>query len=269
MKIVNVKIDDLIASEYNPRKWSADSINQLKERVRAISAIKTEMMWYNHDVSYQGVIIEESLSNKDILSDLNIVSTEIEDVTEKHATPWLEQWTLDTIEIPENEIDDMAEHISKSFDNNHISNWYADFKNDEYHYVIFPNKVFKLDRNKKVDYEEMTEYGISIGVPAYQIPSFELNGQDEQAIKDLQKISYEVGDRSGNIFWAASKSFGELVGKTFKLGEMEAVAISKRDGLSDIGKILLSAVAGAVIQHLIDDGASAADIFQSGTMEVK
>ncbi len=134
-------------------------------------------------MSYQGVIIEESLSDKSILSGLNIVSTEVEDVTEEHATPWLEKWTLDTIEIPENEIDDVAERISKSFDNDHISNWYADFKNGEHHYIVFPGKVFKLDRTKKSDYEEMAKYGVQIGVPAYQIPSFELDGQDEQALE--------------------------------------------------------------------------------------
>ncbi len=220
-------------------------------------------------MNYRGVIIEESLSDKSILSDLNVVSVEVEEVTEKHATPWLEKWTLDTIEVPENEIDDVAGRISKSFDNDHISNWYADFKNDEYHYVIFPNKVFKLDRSKRADYEEMTEYGVSIGVPAYQIPSFDLNGQDKQAAKDLQKISYLVGNRSGNIYWAASESFRELTGKTFKLGEMEAAAINKRDDLSDVGKILLSAVAGAVIQHLIADGVSADYVFRNGKMEVK
>ncbi len=39
MKIVNVKIDDLIASEYNPRKWSADSISQLKESIEKFGLV--------------------------------------------------------------------------------------------------------------------------------------------------------------------------------------------------------------------------------------
>jgi hypothetical protein len=139
-------------------------------------------------MDYQGVIIEESLSNKSILSDLNIISMEVEWVTEKHATPWLEKWTLDTVKILEDEIGDVVERISKSFDNDHISNWYADFKNDKFHYVVFPNKVFKMSRNNKVDYEKVAEYGVSIGVPAYQMPSFELNGQDAQAVEGENSI---------------------------------------------------------------------------------
>ena len=45
-------------------------------------------------MDYKGVIIEESLSDKNILSTLNIVSTEVEEVSEKHATPCVK-----TIEI--------------------------------------------------------------------------------------------------------------------------------------------------------------------------
>jgi len=69
-------------------------------------------------MNYNGVMIEESLSDESVLSDPNIISTEIEEVTEKHATPWLDRWALDTIEIPESEIDDIAERVSKSFDLN-------------------------------------------------------------------------------------------------------------------------------------------------------
>ncbi len=135
---------------------------------------------------YTGVIIEESLSDKSILSELHIISTEVESVTEAHATPWLEQWTLDTIEIPESEIDRVAERVSQSFDNEHISNWYADFKNDQFHYMIFPRKIFKLVLGKKSDYELMRDYGLSIGVPDYQIPSY--RGLDDQELLTKQGV---------------------------------------------------------------------------------
>lgn len=38
--------------------------------------------------NYKGIIIEESLQNKDILKDVRIVSTKVEKVTEKHTTPF-------------------------------------------------------------------------------------------------------------------------------------------------------------------------------------
>src|SRR3990167_5989034 len=103
--------------------------------------------------NYKGDIIEESLENKEILKKINKISTRVEKVTDEHQTPWLSQWTLDAIEVTENEAESLAENLSKALDPEH--GWYIDYRNDKYHFVIFKNKVFKLDRNKKSDYDEM------------------------------------------------------------------------------------------------------------------
>ena len=47
--------------------------------------------------------------------------------------------------------------------------WYADFKNEATHFIIFRNKVFKIDRASVEQYNEAKEYGISLGIPAYQV----------------------------------------------------------------------------------------------------
>ena len=120
--------------------------------------------------SYRGDIIEESLKNKEILKKLNIISTRVEKVTDKHQTPWLSQWTLHTIEIKDDEADNLAEKLSEALEPKH--GWYIDYRNDKYHFVIFKDRVFKLDRNKKSDYNEMIKYGLSIGTPDYQLPNF-------------------------------------------------------------------------------------------------
>lgn len=119
---------------------------------------------------YKGAIIEESLENGDILKKVNIISTRVEKVTDEHQTPWLSQWTLDTIEVDESEADNLAEKLSKALDPEH--GWYIDYRNDKYHFIIFKDKVFKLDRSKKSDYDEMIKYGLSIGTPDYQLPNF-------------------------------------------------------------------------------------------------
>jgi len=118
-------------------------------------------------MNFQGVIIEESLEDKKVLGKIRILATKIEQVTEKHKTLWIKQWTLHTVEITENEADNVAEEISKSLDSKH--NWYADFKNETTHYIIFRNRVFKIDRTKKEQYDEATRYGISLGIPDYQV----------------------------------------------------------------------------------------------------
>lgn len=120
-------------------------------------------------MNYRGVIIEESLENKAILKHVRILSTKVEKVSEKHKTPWLTQWTLHTVEIPEDKADDIASNISRSFDYSHKSAWYADFKNNNYHYIIYKDKIFKIYRNKPEEYQSATDYGISLGIPEYQV----------------------------------------------------------------------------------------------------
>ena len=124
-------------------------------------------------MNYKGAIIEESLENKDIFKDVKILSTKVEKVTEEHETPWLSQWTLHTVEITENEAREIAEKISKLLDPNHGGSWYADFKNDTHHYIIFRDKVFYIDRKSKEQYDEAEHYGISLGIPERQLINYE------------------------------------------------------------------------------------------------
>ena len=76
-----------------------------------------------------GVIIEESLEDKSILNTLKILKTRIVEVNEKHKTPWVRRWTLDDIEVPENQADKIAVEISLALDSKH--SWYSDFKNSK------------------------------------------------------------------------------------------------------------------------------------------
>lgn len=119
-------------------------------------------------MNYEGVIIEESLEDKSVLDEVRIVNTKIEQVTEEHQTPWLEKWTLHTVEIPEEKVAQIAEKLSQSFDKEH-TDWYADFKNEKYHYVVFTGKVFKVDRDNVEEYRPVVKHGLSIGIPDYQL----------------------------------------------------------------------------------------------------
>ena len=116
---------------------------------------------------FKGVVIKESLEDQSVLDGLRIVSTEVEPVTPGHKTPWVNQWTLHAIEIPEEEAARVAEELCGALDKAH--NWYADFKNDTHHYIIFNDKVFYVDRSSKEQYDGATQYGILLGIPAYQV----------------------------------------------------------------------------------------------------
>jgi len=117
-------------------------------------------------MDYKGVIIGESLENKDVLRKIKIISTKIEKTTKKHKSQ-VKEWTLHTIEIPESEAEDIAKEISKDLESK--AGWYADFKNDTRHYIIFRNKIFFIDRRSKEQYDEAKNYGISLGIPEYQV----------------------------------------------------------------------------------------------------
>ena len=114
-----------------------------------------------------GVIIEESLENKEVLKKIKVIKTRVEEVTRRHKTPWVKQWTLHTVEIPEEQAEEIASEISESLDSHH--SWYADFKNDKIDYIIFRDKVFCIDRTSEEQYAEAREYGISLGIPEYQV----------------------------------------------------------------------------------------------------
>lgn len=117
---------------------------------------------------YRGVIIEESLLNSSLLKDIKILETKIEPITPEHKTPWLKQWTLNTVEIPEEKAEEVAEKLSHSFDKEHPV-WYADFKNDKHHFIVFAGKLFKVDLSNPILYKDAKAYGIAIGLPEYQV----------------------------------------------------------------------------------------------------
>lgn len=120
-------------------------------------------------MNYKGVIIEESLEDKSVLDKVKILSTKIEKTTPGHKTPWVKQWTLHTVEIPDEEAEETAQMLSRVLDYSHNSGWYADFKNDQFHYVIFKNKVFNIRLDDAEGFKKAKQYGISLGIPEYQV----------------------------------------------------------------------------------------------------
>ena len=119
-------------------------------------------------MNYKGIIIEEGLQDSSLLKEVKILDTKVEPITPEHKTPWLKQWTLHTVEIPEEKAQEIAERISHSFDKEH-PNWYADYKNDKYHFIVFSGKTFKVDLANPILYKDAKAYGISIGIAEYQV----------------------------------------------------------------------------------------------------
>ena len=84
-----------------------------------------------------------------------------------------------------------------------------------------------------------------------------------------QIIKIYLDNKEYEIEWALSEYFDELKGMKFMLNSVAADQIIELDNLSLVAKILLSAVAGAVIQYLIDNNCSINSIFENGYFIVK
>ena len=85
----------------------------------------------------------------------------------------------------------------------------------------------------------------------------------------MQIIEIIVDNEKYQIEWALSEHFGELKGKKYMLNSVAADQIASINDLSEIAKILLSAVAGAAIQHVIDKNCNIDSIFGNGYLIIK
>ena len=84
-----------------------------------------------------------------------------------------------------------------------------------------------------------------------------------------QVIEIKVDNNNYRIEWALSEHFDELKGKEYRINQMAAEQIETIKDLSNTAKLLLSAVAGAVIQHLIDKKCPIDKIFEYGIFTIK
>ncbi len=120
--------------------------------------------------TFRGTIIQESLENLNVLKNCTILSTEISKVTERHKTPWVSQWTKHKVEVCGlKNARDLAKQISRSIDSKHEHAWYADYNDGKTVFIIFPNKIFEFDGQNGKELASAREYGISIGIPEYQV----------------------------------------------------------------------------------------------------
>jgi len=119
-------------------------------------------------MDYEGIIIEESLEDRSVLDSVQILDKRVEPISAHHRTPWLERWTLHTVRIPESKARQVAEGLSHALDAAHPASWYADFKNETHHYVIYRERVFYIDRRSREQYAKAVDYGVSRGLPEHQ-----------------------------------------------------------------------------------------------------
>jgi hypothetical protein len=76
---------------------------------------------------------------------------------------------LHEVAISEHQAETIAERLSRAIDREHSHAWYADFRNDHTHFVVFRDRIFRVDRTKEEDYAKAVNHGRSLGIPEHQL----------------------------------------------------------------------------------------------------
>lgn len=105
--------------------------------------------------TYSGCIIEESLKDKSVLNEFKIIATHAQDSY--------------IVEIDDSRVDEILPRLQSSMSDD--EKWYCDLKNYDYHYIIYNDKIFKVDRDYEQQYEEAKEYGLKRGIPDGLLPN--------------------------------------------------------------------------------------------------
>jgi hypothetical protein len=103
--------------------------------------------------NYKGLIVEESLENKDVLYDIEILETEISDDGE---------WHISTVFVSSDYFKILSENIKDG-------TWYAHFWKDRDVVAVFKNKIISFNFDDKSTWKDVLEYGRFLGIPEEQL----------------------------------------------------------------------------------------------------
>lgn len=119
----------------------------------------------NANQVWKGVLIEESLDDTAILSDMHIVGTRTTTLEGEAQRGTFHFHHVEVAEdILQKVIDFIASHIQKP-------GWYFHLVKGQEMIIVFPNKVFRVHENKPDEIETAREYGLTQGIVKDQLPS--------------------------------------------------------------------------------------------------
>lgn len=107
-------------------------------------------------MKYSGCIIEESIKDKSILNEFEIVKTNADD-----GISYI-------VEIEDDRINEIVLKLQAAMVED--KQWYTDLKCYDYHYIIYNDKIFKVNRDFPEQYEKAKAYGIERGIPECYLP---------------------------------------------------------------------------------------------------
>ena len=102
------------------------------------------------------MIVEESLEDNRILNGLRVIDFEISDDDNS-----ADRWRVYTVLASDEDIEKLSSSIKPR--------WYMHFWNERNVVVIFRDKKFEFNYDDKSTWKDVTEYGLSMGIPEEQL----------------------------------------------------------------------------------------------------
>lgn len=112
----------------------------------------------------QGLLLNESLINEQVLKLVRIVHTETWNA-QSPADYQPALWTAISFEADPDQADSLVEKLSHALK----PRWFINASDDSHVYVIFPGKVFKYSKGDRSARQSAYQYGLSIDIPARQL----------------------------------------------------------------------------------------------------
>ncbi len=107
--------------------------------------------------NYTGILIEESLNNKEIIKDLTVTNLKVTD--DENPS---DRWHIYTVSVTRDEIKKIQQNMAEG-------KWYTHFIAGDEIIVVYKDKMFEYKMTDKVEHEKAVEYGRSIGIPEEQL----------------------------------------------------------------------------------------------------
>jgi hypothetical protein len=113
---------------------------------------------------YRGILIEESLMDWRLVNKLNITSVKVC----KNPNDSEQLWHLYTVLVTDQDIKDISEYLKPA-------GYYTHFGSVNEGIVVFPQRIFRMNPNERVTWQEAINYGLKMGIPEKQM-SFTFEG---------------------------------------------------------------------------------------------
>jgi len=140
---------------------------------------------------WKGVIIEESLENKEILEDVEVMSQKTSKLESEEGKG---TFHFDKVNVSDLVIEKVVRKAKKGIK----QGWYMHLCKQDVMIVIFKDKSFRYIKGDKEGMKEIRSYGTSVGINEAQLPDERLIKAQvgERVLSIPQNRDYEAGMRA-------------------------------------------------------------------------